>query len=293
MASPGVPDRELLRGRLCIIVAALMWSTSSAFAKVLTQPTGLAVHEPPIEGLQIAFFRALFAGLVLLPFLRRGEVSFHRAMLPMTACFAVMNASFVSALALGTAANAIVLQYTAPVWMYLGCTWLLGEPADRRTLVGVVIAFVGVIVIVAGEWDGDQLPAVQLGILSSFAYAVVMICLRVLSSASATWLTAINHLVSAVVLVPFVAPLPWPSGPQLGVLFLYGAVQMTIPYWLVARGVRSIPPHEAGMISLIEPLLNPLWAYLAAGEEPTRWSVIGGVFIVGALLWRYFPVRGR
>ena len=210
-------------------------------------------------------------------------------MLPMVLCFAVMNATFVSALALGTAANAIVLQYTAPVWMYLACVWLLGEPADNRSLVACGIAVVGIVVIVAGGWSGDQFPAVKLGLVSGLTYAAVMVFLRMLNDVSSTWLTFMNHFVSALVLIPFVYHLAMPSWPQMAVLFVYGAVQMSVPYWLVARGVRSVSPQEAGTITLTEPILNPFWTFLVAGEQPAGYELIGGAFIVGALAWRYWP----
>jgi drug/metabolite transporter (DMT)-like permease len=266
-----------------------MWSTSGAFTKVLTQPTVLELNTPPIEPLLIAFYRALFAGLVLLPMLRHCDISFRPMMLPMVASFAIMNATFVSALALGTAANAIVLQYTAPMWMYLACVWWLGEKSDNRSLAALAIGLVGIGVIVVGGWTSDQLPIVGLGLVSGLAYAGVMVCLRVLNDASSRWLTVINHLVSAMVLVPFVYALPWPTWPQLALLFVYGAVQMSIPYWLVARGVRSVSPQEAGTITLLEPMLNPLWAYLTSGEEPNTYTLVGGAFILGALAWRYWP----
>lgn len=266
-----------------------MWSTSGAFTKVLTEPTALQLNEPPIDHLLIAFYRAFFAGLVLVPLLRRRDISFRPMMLPMVASFAVMNATFVSALALGTAANAIVLQYTAPMWMYLACVWWLGEESDNRSLAALAIGLVGIAVIVVGGWQANQLPVVGLGLVSGVAYAGVMVCLRVLNDASSRWLTTINHLVSALVLVPLVYALPWPTWAQLGWLFVYGAVQMSLPYWLVARGVRSVSPQEAGTITLVEPLLNPLWAYLAAGEEPKTYTLIGGAFILGALAWRYWP----
>jgi len=268
-----------------------MWSTSGAFAKVLTQPTGLGLDEPRVEPLQMAYFRALFAALVLIPLLRPADLRWRPAMLPMVLCFAVMNATFVSALALGTAANAIVLQYTAPVWMYLACVWLLREPADNRSLAACGIAVVGIVIIVAGGWNGEQFPAVRLGLISGLTYAAVMVFLRLLNDVSSVWLTFLNHCVAALALIPFVYHLPLPSGPQLAVLFVYGAVQMSLPYWLVARGVRSVSPQEAGTITLTEPVLNPLWTYLVAGEQPHGYEFLGGAFIVGALAWRYWPSR--
>jgi drug/metabolite transporter (DMT)-like permease len=283
------PAPSAAHGRLCVVLAALLWSTSGAFTKVLRQETALGLHEPQVHELLIAFYRALFAGLVLVPFVRRQDVSCRWPMLPMMACFAVMNATFVSALALGTAANAIVLQYTAPMWMYLGCVWLLHEPGDRRSLLALGVGLVGIVIIVQGGWGSDQLPAVQLGLISGVMYAGVMIGLRVLNTASSRWLTVINQLASALVLLPWILPMLQPTGAQLALLFVFGTVQMAVPYWLVARGVRSISPQEAGTITLLEPLLNPLWAYLVSKEMPMEYTYLGGAFILGGLMWRYWP----
>jgi drug/metabolite transporter (DMT)-like permease len=278
-----------VRARLCIALAALFWSTSGAFTKVLTRPTPLGLHEPAVAPLQIAFYRALFASAVLLPLLRRRDLSWRPAMLGMAGCFAAMNALFVVAMARGTAANAILLQYTAPMWMYLASVWLLGEPADRRSSVALAIGLAGVAVLVAGGWREAQLGVTAVALGSGLAYAGVMVFLRLLRDASPLWLTAVNHLAAAAVLVPFVWGLPWPTAGQLGVLFLYGAVQMSVPYWLVARGLRGVSPQEAGTITLLEPLVNPLWAYLVSGETPGWTTAAGGAFILGALAWRYWP----
>ncbi len=286
------PSRQAItRGRLCIALAALLWSTSGAFTKTLTLPTALGLHTPTIEPLQIAFYRALFAGLVLLPTLRRNDLSFRPLMLGMAGCFAIMNATFVSALALGTAANAILLQYTGPMWMYLASVWWLGEPPDRRSFAALLIGVLGIGIIVWGGREEAQLNVIAIALASGLAYAGVIVCLRVLRDASPRWLTVLNQLASAVVLVPLIWHLPVPTVGQLGLLFVYGAAQMTIPYWLMARSLKVISPQEAGIISLLEPILNPLWAYLISGEQPSVYTLGGGVFILGALVWRYWPRR--
>src|SRR5260370_23424149 len=124
-------------------------------------------------------------------------------MLPMVAAFAIMNATFVSALALGTAANAILLQYTAPMWMFLVSVWWLGERADLRNLTALVIGLIGIGVIIKGGWDEAQLSIIGLGLGSGVAYAGVVICLRVLRDTSSRWLTVFNHLGGALALAPF------------------------------------------------------------------------------------------
>jgi drug/metabolite transporter, DME family len=300
--TPVPPDAPTLtQGRVCVVLAALLWSTSGAFTKLLTKPTGLGLDAPAVEPLdvgpfrlpvQIAFYRVLFAGLVLLPTLRRADLSFRGGMVAMAVSFATMNALFISAQALGPAANAILLQYTAPMWMYLASVWWLGEPADRRSSVTLALGLTGVAVIVAGGWGGEQLPVIALALGSGVAYAGVLIGLRALRAASSRWLTVWNHLWGALVLLPLVWGLAAPTAAQGVVLFFFGALQMALPYWLVARGLRVVSPQEAGTITLLEPLLNPVWAYLVWPEEaPPLLTYVGGAFILGALAWRYWPRR--
>ncbi|HEY7327547.1 MAG TPA: DMT family transporter [Gemmataceae bacterium] len=284
---------SLARARLCVLLAALLWSTSGAFTKVLRENTGLGLNEPSIDPLSIAFWRVVFAATVLLPMVRRQEFTFRPALWLTGLAFALMNALFVSAMALGSSANTILLQYTAPMWVYLICVGLLREPAEPRGTVTLMIGLAGVGILLCGGWTGSQLPSLGLALGSGLAYAFVMIGLRVQRGESPRWVTAFNHLLSAIVLLPIIWHHPLPSWPQFGVLFLYGGVQMSLPYCLLAVALRRLSPQEAGTLTLIEPVLNPIWAYLAspATETPTVGTLIGGGCILGALMWRYWPGR--
>jgi drug/metabolite transporter (DMT)-like permease len=134
---------------------------------------------------------------------------------------------------------------------------------------------------------------ILLALGSGVTYAGVLIGLRVLRDVSSRWLTVFNQIVSAMVLLPFVWGTTLPTPGQLVVLFLYGSLQLALPYWLVARGLRRVSPQEAGTLTLLEPLLNPLWAYLVSPdtEKPSLWTLAGGAFILGALAYRYWPLR--
>jgi drug/metabolite transporter (DMT)-like permease len=178
----------------------------------------------------------------------------------------------------------------------VACIWLLGEPADRRGVGSVLIGTVGIAVIVAGGWQGGNLPVILVALTSGAAYAVVVLGLRVLRDESPLWLTVLNHLFAGVALLPFVAALPPPSPAQFSVLFLYGSLQMALPYWLMARSLRALSPQEAGTLSLIEPVLNPLWAFLVTlgspqPEVPKWYTFLGGAVILMALAYRYWPQR--
>jgi len=274
----------------------VLWSLSGLFKDVLKNNTPLPALGPePVGDFDIAFYRVLFAGLVLLPTLRRRDLSFRPAMVGMVAIFAAMNLTFVLALGRGKASNAILLQYSAPLWLYLAGVWWLGERGSRRGLASVVLGLAGVGVIFLGGSDDGGLPVLGLGLASGFFYAGVILFLRGLRNASSNWLTVLNHLGAALAVAPLLlfSDTGWPSltWPQLGVLALFGAVQMGTPYLLMARGLRVVSPQEAGVITLLEPLLNPVWAYLVAPqkESPTGFTLAGGALILAALAWRYWP----
>jgi drug/metabolite transporter (DMT)-like permease len=285
---------------LCILAAAVLWSLSGAFTKVLTAPTGYGLDLPRIETfdlgetrvpVQLAFYRAFFAGLVLVPTLRRGDIQFKPMMLAMLVSFALMNASFISAQALGTAANAILLQNSAPLWTYLVSICWLGEKSDRRGTISLFAGMVG-IAIIAGGGGGEPI-VMAIGLFSGLTYAGVILGLRILRDVPANWLTVWNHLLGSLLLLPFVLMLEPPSWQQFIVLFLFGAIQLGLPYWLMARGLRSVSAPEAGAITLLEPLLTPVWSVLVAGrqEAPGLWTYVGGAVILVALAYRYFPSK--
>lgn len=286
-----------LRGRLMILVAAVLWSTSGAFTRFLSEPTALGLHEPSLGPLQIAAGRVLFAALVLVPFLRPRDLSFPTPLAASAVCFTLMNATFISAMALGTAANAILLQNTAPMWLYLAAMAGLGGVADRRGGVATAIGMVGIGMIIYGGWKGEQLSVVALGLASGITYSGIILTLGMLRGHSSVWVTIVNHAVAGLALLPVIWLLepqaPMPTGRQFLWLALFGGLQLGFPYLMVARGLKSLSPQEASILGLVEPILNPVWAYLVAPEKeaPTVYVLAGGVCILGALAYRYWPVR--
>jgi drug/metabolite transporter (DMT)-like permease len=306
----GTEPPSPVRARVLLVLAAVLWSLGSLFMRLFSEPTLLGLHEPGLTPLQIAFYRGLFAGLVLLPMVRPGRVRVRPAMVAMVGCFGLMSGLYLSALGLGPAANAILLQNTAPFWVYLIGVYLLGDPPDRRSWRAILVGMAGAVVIVGGNWSrgpdagsaGGQVAVLLMAVGSGVTYAGVILFLRWLRDEPSVWLTVLNLLGSAAVLGGFVlvsqgpVAFSWvsaPTLPQLGLLVLFGAVQMAAPYWLFTRGLRTVGSQEAGVITLLEPVLNPIWAYLIAPdrETPTVWTWVGGALLLGALAWRYFPRR--
>ena len=299
--------RPVVVARALLVLAAVLWSSGSLFSRLLTEDTGLGLELPKLTPIQIAFWRGLFAGLSLLPLMRWADVRFRPPMAAMMLCFAAMSGLYVSALVLGNAANAIFLQNTAPVWVYLIGVYLLAHAADRRTFKAMGLAMAGALVIVVGNWPRDltgdaldrEVEILLMAVSSGFMYALVVLFLSYLKTESSAWLMVLNLVGSAAVMgtavvlnVGWPAFAEWlatPTAAQLGFLAVFGFLQMAMAYWLFARSLRAVSPQEAGLITLLEPVLNPVWAYLIAPgkETPTVWTCVGGGTLLLALTWRY------
>jgi drug/metabolite transporter (DMT)-like permease len=268
-----------------VLAAAVLWSLGGVFAKSL-----------PLDGLTIAFYRGLFGGLVLLPFVPRARWVFRPAMIPLGLCFGAMTGLYIGAIKATTAANAIYLQCTASFWMIPLSAWLLGERPDRRAACAIGLATLGIAAIVLYGYDGRPREGVgiALGLASGVAYASVAIGLRGLRDLDPVWLSAVNNLAGAVALgisvVLYRGSIVAPTAAQTLVLFAFGTLQMAIPYCLFARGLREINAPEAGLLALLEPALNPIWVLLVNGERPAPATLAGGLFLLSGVAIRYLPL---
>ncbi len=281
------------QGRLLVIAAALMWSTSGFFAKA---PIFDDWPEDS-RGMLLAFWRALFASVVLATMVRRVQLTWR--LVPMVTLFAVMNWTFLNALVYCEPTLAIWLQYTAPAWVFLiSWVWFRQHPTWGDWIL-LFFATVGVTVILRAEIFGASPIGVRYGLGSGVCFAGVMVTLRWLKEYDAAWLVFLNHAVTAIVFSPFLISTGiYPSGQQWIYLVGFGMLQLGIPYLLFARAVNSISSHEASGLALLEPLLVPVWVFLAwhnsSSYEPPAWTtIVGGCFILSGLIVRYFGVKKK
>jgi drug/metabolite transporter (DMT)-like permease len=270
-----------------VAAAALLWSSGGFFAKAPT------FQDWP--GPVMAFWRAAFASLVLLPLVRQPRWSWK--LVPMVLLFAAMNFTYLSCMAKAEASIAIWLQSTSPVWVLLVGVFCFGERAKGLDWMLVACGAAGVGLILFHELQGQAPLAVVLGLFSGLFYAGVVLSLRLLRDQEAIWLVALNHVGAAVILSPSLAIAGvWPSGWQWLLLAGFGIFQMGLPYVLFARGLKSIAGHEASGIGLLEPVLVPVWVYVAwhssPGYQPPRWwTIVGGGLILTGLALRYVGTR--
>ncbi len=159
--------------------------------------------------------------------------------------------------------------------------WGLIFPA----IVGVVLILFFEFRSLHGEW---AMLAVISGLLSAISYALVVLFLRRMREENSFWLVAMNQSLTALFLLPVVVAWGiWPTVTQLLWLALFGVLQMALPYLLFSWGLKKVASHEATILTLIEPFLVPVWAFVMIGEVPAWWTIAGAAVIVLGLILRY------
>lgn len=278
-------------GVLAAVGAAALWSLNGPLIKFLNQGGA------GVDGWAIAFYRSLFGGLIFLPLaLRRAETlrNAPRAWpIGSVLCFTVMTAAFVIANTMTAAANAIVLQYTAPVWVVLLSPLLLREKPRLVELPPLALAMVGVAVILAFQPRSD-LGGLSVALTSGLGYAALTVALRGLRPVNPTVVVAMNFVGSALLLLLPTAI--WGSfrltGVQFGVIVLMSVIQFALPYMLFSWSLQRIEAHRASLITLLEMVLNPVWTLLAMGEQPPRATLLGGpLILLGVAAWMAAATR--
>jgi drug/metabolite transporter (DMT)-like permease len=265
--------------RLYLLAGAVLWSTGGFFIK-----------EIDAGATSITFFRCLFAGLLLAPLVAGRRFPRGSDMAVSIVLFALLLGLYVGATKETTAANAIFLQYTAPLYVIAFSPWLLGERLSPRDAVPFAICIAGIAVLFVGNTSGDDLGGMLMGAGSGFFYGLFLIWLRRIRYADPIAITFANCLGVAVLFSLALANRDV-DVEDLSLLFLMGAVQFALPYLLFTRGLKDVQASEASLIALIEPVLNPVWVALFYGEDPSTATIIGGAIIIAGLAARYTILR--
>jgi drug/metabolite transporter (DMT)-like permease len=264
----------MLRSRLLLLTAAILWSTA-----------GAAIKSCGLDAWQIAGGRSLVAGIFLFLAVRDARCRPTVRILLVALAYSVTVVLFVVATKLTTAANAIFIQDTAPLWVLLLSPWLLGEVPTKGELLAVPIFGVGLGLFFMDELAPGHAAGNVTALVSGIAFALAIIGLRVLRREGPAALVWGNFIAAAATL-----PL-WSRGPaatpvDLTLVLYLGIVQLALAYLAFSRGVTGTPAIEASLLILIEPVLNPIWTFLAMGERPGPWAVAGGAVVLAATAWR-------
>jgi DME family drug/metabolite transporter len=263
-----------MRHRLLLLAAAALWSSAGAVIKLSR-----------LDAWQLAGGRAIVAAAFLavaVPAARRRP---SPRLLLVALAYACTTVLFVLANKLTTSANAIFLQDTAPLWVLLLSPWVLGERPTRGELLSIPVFGLGLALFFLDQLSPGQLAGNLVALVAGVAFAASILGLRQAGSEGPAALVWGNLLAAAATL-----PL-WPLGPaagpgDLGAVLFLGVFQLGLAYLCFSLGLRGTPAVEASLLVLLEPVLNPVWTYLFAGERPGPWALAGGAVILLATAWR-------
>ncbi len=270
-----MPHTPHSRAVIQLVLAALCWSMGGVLIKFIPWPP-----------LAVAGARGLIAALMLIAFTRGLAFHWSRWQLLAAVGYASTTLTFVMATKATTAANAILLQYTAPVWIALLGSWLLGERVTRRDWITIATVIFGMGVFVYDGLKFTSLGGNLLALGSGFLFAMMTLLMRKQKDGSPVESIILGNLLAFVVGLPSLIQSPSLSLNGWLALLMLGSVQLGFSYWLYAKAIRHVTALEAVLIPVIEPLLNPLWVVLLNGEKPSMLALIGGVIVLGAATLR-------
>jgi drug/metabolite transporter, DME family len=259
-----------------VLIAVFLWSTGGLFIKTTT-----------IDAYQVTFFRSLFAAITVLILTRKQGLKINGFGIFTSIIYALLLFLFVWATKKTTAANAIFLQYTAPIYILILAPFIIGEKFHLRDLVTVVIVLAGMSLFFVGQLRLEDYQGNVAALFSGIFLGLYIMLLRhpkaegfnpAIAVIYGNFLLALVNAPTGISVIPQMTFMDW-----FAVIFL-GVFQIGISYILFIKGVRGgTRPLDASLIGFIEPLLNPVWVFIFVGEQPSRWAIVGGAIIITAI----------
>jgi drug/metabolite transporter, DME family len=256
-----------------VLAAVLLWSTGGLFIKLTS-----------LDAYQVTFFRSLLAGITVLLVTRKRGLRINGFGIIASVIYATLLFLFVWATKHTTAANAIFLQYTAPIYILIFAPFVIGEKFHFRDLITIIFCIAGMSLFFVGKLElsdyQGNIAALGSGIFLGL-YIMLLKHPRAVGMNSTITVIYGNLLLALVTSPSGIAALPTMTLLDLFAVSFLGILQIGISYILFIRGVTGgTRPLDASIIGFIEPLLNPVWVFLFVGEQPSRWAVLGGAIII-------------
>ena len=262
-----------------MLLCAALWSIAGILIKLV-----------PWNSFVIAGLRSGVCGLVVLAYMRlRGLrlVVSRRTVLP-GLLMAALFFSFVGANKLTTAANAIALQYTAPLFLMGLSAVFLHERLKTADVIAALVTFGGVVLFFLDQLDGGKVVGNIVAICSGVFFALMYLFLGQLRDLETRMsYVFLGQMFTLALSLPFFFLYPPElTGTSVACILVLGVVQLGIPYVLVAVSAQHCPPAAQSLLSALEPILTPVWVLLFYGERPGRMALLGGAIVIAAVtLW--------
>lgn len=256
-----------------LLVAVVLWSSSGLLVKLL-----------PWNALAITGARSAIASIVIWVYLRNPQFTWSGPQIGGAVMLALTQTLFIAATQMTTAANAIFLQYSAPVFVALFGSWYLGERARPADWLAMAAVMCGIGLFVLDGLSAGGLLGSVFASIAGISMAWMILFMRKQKDGSPTETALLGNLLAAAIGLPFAF---WEigNGASLGVqgagivLFL-GVFQLGVPYILYSQATRVLTAVESTLILTLEPILNPFWVFLFIDERPSQLALLGGAIVV-------------
>ena len=266
-----------------VVIAVLLWSSGGLFIKITT-----------VSGYEVNLGRCFFAAITIALLTKFQALKADRFTILASIFYVGALSFFAIANKKTTAANAIFLQYTAPIYILIFAPVILREKFRFSDLLTVAVCLIGMVLFFVDATPNNNLSSESqfigniLGLCSGVCLGGYILLLRHPKAKEQHPASSVfyGNIFAMLVMLPFVVANPsnWQLNDLYAVIFL-GVFQIGIAYYLftygVTHGVRSL---DASIIGFIEPLLNPVWVFLFLGEKPSNWAILGGAIIISAII---------
>jgi drug/metabolite transporter (DMT)-like permease len=274
------------RGVLLVLAATVLWSLAGLFARLVSH----------LDVWTVMGWRALLGsasisvvGLIQWRAGRLDEPFAFGKLSPVVALLAMIAISAYTASVMTTTIADVLIIYATLPFVAAAIGYLVNrERASHRTLIASGAALAGIAVMVASELGSGRLLGQALSALMTLSFAGMVVLQRRQPGASMTVVNAIGALGSGLFGL-LNSPRPPLDLYDMGVLFVFGLTTIGLAFVIFMEGAKLIPSAEAGLISLLDVVLGPFWVFLAFGENPGAATILGGVIVLGAALWRMAP----
>jgi drug/metabolite transporter (DMT)-like permease len=274
-------EQQRRAGTVLVIAAAVAWSTAPFFTRLL--------H---FDSWTIVFWRGLFGGGFIWLFLivtqgRRGvrDLVAMGANGWLVACLSTIGmVAFIPALQLTSVANVAIFVAAQP-FAAAAIAWIwLREVASPRTLLAMLVAFVGIVVIVSGAAGGADYGGIALACLMLLAIATMTVAIRRHRETSMVAAAAMSNFLGSLISIPFARDIGAIAPADLMVFALFGFFRVGMGLTFFTLGSRLLPSGQASLIATLETPLMPFWVWLAFQEVPSTRALVGGALVLGAVV---------
>lgn len=270
-------DPQRSKSILFLIGAAVLWSTGGILIKL--------VDWNPVA---ISGSRSLIAGLLILAYMRKPKLKWSWPLVLGALMYASTVILFVVANKLTTAANTILLQYTAPIWVAIMAGWILKEKIRWYDWASIAVTLVGMTLFFREGISGGSFIGNIVAVFSGIGLAGVVIFLRLQKDGDPVETVLLGNFLTFFIALPFIISSGTPSTRSIIGIVLLGIFQLGCAYLLYALAIKHVTAIEGILIPVIEPILNPLWVFLFIGEKPGTWTFIGGAVVIASVTARSF-----